>query len=90
MPAFNRADAIGRAILEHHTQAPAILLGNHGVFAWGPGPGAALKAAAMVEDVAKTVMLAMQIGAPRLLSAEEAGKWHDRYCHGYGQVSEAA
>jgi L-ribulose-5-phosphate 4-epimerase len=85
----NEGDAIGQAILEHHTQAPAILLGNHGVFAWGASPRAALKAAAMVEDVAKTVMLAMQIGEPRLLSLEEARKWHDRYSHRYGQTATA-
>lgn len=86
----NEGDAIGQAILEHHTSAPAILLGNHGVFAWGPTPQAALKAAAMVEDAAQTVLLAMQLGQPNLLSAEEARKWHDRYYNRYGQVSKAA
>jgi len=86
----NEGDAIGQAILDHHTDAPAILLGNHGVFAWGPSPQAALKAAAMVEDAAKTVLLAMQLGQPTLLSAEEARKWHERYYNRYGQVSKAA
>jgi L-ribulose-5-phosphate 4-epimerase len=86
----NEGDAIGRTILAHHTQAPAVLLGNHGVFAWGPNPRAALKAAAMVEDVAKTVLLARQIGEPRVLPLEEAAKWHDRYSNRYGQTSKAA
>src|SRR3972149_2637190 len=58
----NEGDHIGEAIIRYRGRAPAILLGNHGVFAWGGNPPAALKAAVMVEDVAKTVHLAMQIG----------------------------
>ena len=81
----NAGDAIGRAILEHRTRAPAILLGNHGVFAWGPTPQAALKAAVMVEDTARTVYLAMQVGQPALIPPAEAAKWHDRYWNRYGQ-----
>jgi L-ribulose-5-phosphate 4-epimerase len=86
----NEGDQIGRAILEHRTRAPAILLGNHGVFAWGENVRAALKAAVMVEDVAKTVLLAMQIGAPVVLQASEARKWFHRYHHAYGQLAKAA
>jgi L-ribulose-5-phosphate 4-epimerase len=81
----NQGDHIGEAILEHRTAAPAILLGNHGVFAWGPSPKAALKAAAMTEDTARTVHLAMQIGKPRMIPAEEAAKWFARYHTTYGQ-----
>jgi L-ribulose-5-phosphate 4-epimerase len=81
----NEGDHIGQAILEHRNQAPAILLENHGVFAWGPTPRAALKAAVMVEDVAKTVHLALQLGRPREIPPEEARKWYDRYHHRYGQ-----
>jgi L-ribulose-5-phosphate 4-epimerase len=81
----NEGDHIGRAILKCRNRAPAILLGNHGVFAWGPTPRAALKAAVMTEDVAKTVHLAMQIGQPVPLPPEEARKWYDRYHHTYGQ-----
>ena len=39
----------------------------------------------MVEDVAKTVHLAFQLGQPRPLPPEEAQKWYDRYHHRYGQ-----
>ena len=67
---------------------PAILLGNHGVFSWGANPRAALKAAVMTEDVAKTVQLAMQIGQPRLISPAEAEKWYDRYHNRYGQQEQ--
>jgi L-ribulose-5-phosphate 4-epimerase len=81
----NEGDHIGEAILRHHNRAPAILLGNHGTFAWGPTPRAALKAAVMTEDVAKTVHLAMQLGDPHPIPPEEAEKWYDRYHNRYGQ-----
>lgn len=81
----NEGEHIGEAILAHANRSPAILLGNHGVFAWGNSPRAALKAAVMVEDVAKTVWLAMQIGTPRAIPPEEAEKWYDRYHNRYGQ-----
>jgi L-ribulose-5-phosphate 4-epimerase len=81
----NEGENIGQAILRHRNRAPAILLGNHGVFAWGSSPRSALKAAVMTEDVAKTVWLAMQIGSPQTIPAEEAEKWYDRYHNRYGQ-----
>ncbi|MGD9722731.1 MAG: class II aldolase/adducin family protein [Pirellulales bacterium] len=86
----NEGDAIGRAILAHRNRAPAILLGQHGVFTWGPSAEAALKAAVMVEDVARTVLLAMQMAQPVTIPAAEAAKWHDRYCNRYGQTASAA
>lgn len=81
----NEAEHIGEAILRHRNQGPSILLGSHGVFAWGDSPRAALKAAVMTEDVAKTVWLAMQIGDPAPLPPEEAAKWFRRYHTTYGQ-----
>jgi L-ribulose-5-phosphate 4-epimerase len=82
----NEGENIGQAILAHrNSRTPAILLGNHGVFAWGASPKSALKAAVMVEDVAKTVWLARQLGAVRPIPAEEAEKWYDRYQNRYGQ-----
>lgn len=81
----NEGEHIGEAILRHRNRSPAILLGNHGVFAWGSSPKAALKAAVMTEDVAKTVWLAMQIGEPKAIPPEEAEKWYDRYHNRYGQ-----
>ena len=83
--ADNEGDHIGQSILEHRNRAPAILLENHGVFAWGATPRAALKAAVMVEDVAKTVHLALQLGQPREIPPQEAKKWYDRYHQRYGQ-----
>jgi len=81
----NEGDHIGEAILKYRNRAPAILLGNHGTFVWGDSPRAALKAAVMTEDVAKTVYLALQLGQPTLLPPGEAEKWYDRYHHRYGQ-----
>jgi len=82
----NEGEHIGEAILKYRNRAPAILMGNHGVFAWGESPRAALKAAVMTEDVAKTVWLAMQIGEPKPIPPEEAEKWYDRYHNRYGQA----
>ncbi|MEZ0327785.1 MAG: class II aldolase/adducin family protein [Fimbriimonas sp.] len=81
----NEGEHIGEAILKYRNRAPAILLGNHGVFAWGESPKAALKAAVMTEDVAKTVWLASALGQPNVLPAEEAEKLYDRYHNRYGQ-----
>ncbi|MFZ4507218.1 MAG: L-ribulose-5-phosphate 4-epimerase [Fimbriimonas sp.] len=81
----NEGEHIGEAILKYRNRAPSILMGNHGVFAWGTSPKSALKAAVMTEDVAKTVWLAMQIGTPEPIPAEEAEKWYDRYHNRYGQ-----
>lgn len=84
----NEGDEIGRAILEYRSEAPAVLLGGHGVFAWGTSGKAALKAAVMVEDVAKTVWLAVQLGEVPTLPTNEARKWYDRYHNRYGQSSD--
>jgi len=66
----NQADHIGQAIVQYRKRAPAILMGHHGVFTWGPTPRAALKAAVMLEDVAKTVHLALLLGKPTPLPPE--------------------
>ena len=83
--ADNEGDHIGEAILAVKTRAPAVLLGNHGVFAFGPTPRAAVKAAAMTEDAAKSLWLARAIGEPKPLAPEEIEKWWTRYHEGYGQ-----
>ena len=81
----NVGDHIGQTILKYRNRAPAILLGNHGVFAWGATARDALKAAVMTEDVAKTVHLALAIGRPADLPPEESEKWYHRYHNTYGQ-----
>jgi L-ribulose-5-phosphate 4-epimerase len=84
----NVGDHIGEAILKYKTRAPSMLLGQHGTFSWGPTPREALKAAVMLEDVAKTCFLAMLLGKPKLLPPEEVKKWWDRYHTTYGQQQQ--
>ncbi|MBM3333773.1 class II aldolase/adducin family protein [Candidatus Sumerlaeota bacterium] len=81
----NEGDHIGEAVVAAMGKSPAVLLGQHGVFAFGDSPRAALKAAVMVEDVARTVHLAMLMGEPGRLPPEEVGKWFSRYHERYGQ-----
>ncbi|HEY5156944.1 MAG TPA: L-ribulose-5-phosphate 4-epimerase [Anaerolineales bacterium] len=50
-------DDIGQEIIHSIGSSPAILMKNHGVFTIGKTPEAAVKAAVMVEDVARTVFL---------------------------------
>lgn len=78
-------EEIGRVVIEAIGDSPAVLLKNHGVFTVGPGPEAALKAAVMVEDVARTTWLALQLGQPDAIDAEDIAKLHYRYTHVYGQ-----
>ncbi|HET7213773.1 MAG TPA: L-ribulose-5-phosphate 4-epimerase [Terriglobia bacterium] len=81
----NQGDHIGEGIVKHMSKAPAVLLAQHGVFAFGPTPRAALKTAVMLEDVAKTCHLALLLGKPKPLPAHEVRKWYHRYHSTYGQ-----
>jgi len=83
--ASNEGDEIGKAILKVKNDSPAVLLKNHGVFTLDTSPKKALKAAVMVEDIAKTVHLALLKGKPNILPPEEVNKWWDRYHNKYGQ-----
>jgi len=78
-------DEIGQEILRSIGDSPAILMKNHGVFTIGKTPEAAVKAAVMVEDVARTVFYAMQLGQPDEIPAEEVARAHRRYLEEYGQ-----
>ena len=78
-------DEIGREIIRSIGSSPAILMKNHGVFTIGKTPEAAVKAAVMVEDVARTVFYAMQLGQPDEIPPEEVARAHRRYLDEYGQ-----
>jgi L-ribulose-5-phosphate 4-epimerase len=78
-------EEIGKQVVEHIGDSAAVLLKNHGVFTVGKTVRDAVKAAVMVEDVAKAVWLALQLGVPDEIPAEDVAKLHDRYTNVYGQ-----
>jgi L-ribulose-5-phosphate 4-epimerase len=78
-------EAIGEEIVRAIGDSPAILMKNHGVFAIGPSVLAAVKAAVMTEDVARTVYYALQMGQPEEIPADEVARAHRRYVEKYGQ-----
>jgi len=78
-------EEIGEQIVEHIGSSPAILIKNHGVFTVGKDAKAAVKAAVMVEDIAKTVHLAMLRGKPLEIPPEEVERLHKAYMENYGQ-----
>lgn len=78
-------EEIGQVVIESIGSSPAVLLKNHGVFTIGKNAQAAVKAAVMVEDVAHTTWLALQLGVPDEISPENVAKLHYRYTHIYGQ-----
>ncbi|MES0833408.1 L-ribulose-5-phosphate 4-epimerase [Nocardiopsis tropica] len=80
-------DEIGRAVvatLRGH-RSPAVLMRGHGVFTVGASARAAVKAAVMCEDVARTVHIARQGGPLERLPQEHIDALHDRYQNVYGQ-----
>jgi L-ribulose-5-phosphate 4-epimerase len=78
-------EEIGAEVVRSIGESPAILMQNHGVFAVGKDAAAAVKAAVMVEDVARTVFYAMQLGEPIPIAEEMVRRLHDRYVNKYGQ-----
>jgi L-ribulose-5-phosphate 4-epimerase len=80
-------DSIGRGIVEtlRGSRSPAVLMRNHGPFTVGPDAKSAVKAAVMVEDVARTVHIARQLGTPLALSQQDIDRLHERYRNVYGQ-----
>jgi L-ribulose-5-phosphate 4-epimerase len=78
-------DEIGQEIIRSIGSSPAILMKNHGVFTIGKSPEAAVKAAVMVEDVARTAYFAYQLGRPDEIPPEEVARAHQRYLEEYGQ-----
>lgn len=82
-------DSIGQGIVEtlKGHRSPAVLMRSHGVFTIGRDPKAAVKAAVMCEDVARTVHLARQLGEPLTIARADIDRLHDRYQNVYGQRS---
>jgi L-ribulose-5-phosphate 4-epimerase len=81
------SDDIGKGIvatLSGH-RSPAVLMRNHGVFTIGKDPTAAVKAAVMCEDVARSVHLAQQLGQSVPIEQAAIDHLYDRYQNVYGQ-----
>jgi L-ribulose-5-phosphate 4-epimerase len=80
-------EEIGRGVVDtlagHRSRA--VLMRSHGVFTVGDGPLAAIKAAVMCEDVARTAFLARSLGELRPLDPDDIDALHDRYQNVYGQ-----
>jgi L-ribulose-5-phosphate 4-epimerase len=80
-------DDIGKGIVATlaGSRSPAVLMQNHGVFTVGRTARAAVKAAVMCEDVARTVHLSRQLGEPVPIPQGDVDRLYDRYQNVYGQ-----
>jgi len=80
-------DSIGRGIVEtlSSSRSRAVLMANHGPFTIGTDAREAVKAAVMVEDVARTVHLSRQLGEPVPIAPADIDRLFDRYQNVYGQ-----
>ena len=80
-------DAIGRGIVDtlRHSRSRAVLMAGHGPFTIGRDPRDAVKAAVMLEDVARTVHVARQLGTPAALPPTAVDALFARYQNVYGQ-----
>lgn len=80
-------DSIGQGIVEtlKSSNSPAVLMQNHGPFTIGKDARAAVKAAVMCEEVARTVHLAQQLGEPKPIDERQIAALYARYQNVYGQ-----
>jgi L-ribulose-5-phosphate 4-epimerase len=85
-------DSIGRGIVETLSghRSRAVLMQNHGPFTIGRSPRDAVKAAVMVEDVARTVHLARAGGATIPIPQPTIDALFERYQNVYGQAPQGA
>ncbi len=85
-------DSIGRGIVETLTghRSRAVLMQNHGPFTIGKDARDAVKAAVMVEDVARTVHIARAGGELVPIPQHAIDALFDRYQNVYGQAPQGA
>jgi L-ribulose-5-phosphate 4-epimerase len=83
-------DSIGRGIVEtlRGHRSRAVLMANHGPFTIGVSAKDAVKAAVMVEDVARTVEIARQGGELVPIPQDAIDRLFERYQNVYGQASD--
>ena len=81
-------DSIGRGIVEtlRDHRSPAVLMRNHGPFTIGPTAKAAVKAAVLCEEVARTVHISRQLGKPLPIAESDIDSLYARYQNVYGQT----
>ena len=84
-------DSIGRGIVQTLTghRSRAVLMQNHGPFTIGADANDAVKAAVMLEDVARTVDIARRGGELIPIPQDAIDRLHDRYQSVYGQAEDA-
>lgn len=80
-------DSIGQGIVEtlRESRSPAVLMRNHGPFTIGADAKAAVKAAVMCEEVARTVHISRQLGDPLPIAQGDIDRLYDRYQNVYGR-----
>jgi L-ribulose-5-phosphate 4-epimerase len=80
-------DAIGRGIVDTLSghRSRAVIMKNHGVFSIGPDAKAAVKAAVMCEDVARSTFIARQMAPLVPMPQDDVDALYDRYQNVYGQ-----
>ncbi|SDU83072.1 L-ribulose 5-phosphate 4-epimerase [Microlunatus sagamiharensis] len=80
-------DSIGRGIVDtlRGHRSKAVLMQNHGPFTIGASAKAAVKAAVLVEEVARTVHVSRQLGDPLPIEQSKIDALYDRYQNVYGQ-----
>ena len=80
-------DSIGRGIVEtlRGSRSRAVLMAGHGPFTIGRDARDAVKAAVMLEDVARSTHIAQQLGATVALDPADVQRLYDRYQNVYGQ-----
>jgi len=80
-------DSIGHGIvstLSGH-RSKAVLMQNHGPFTIGKSAKAAVKAAVLCEEVARTVHVSRQLGNPLPIAQSDIDSLFERYQNAYGQ-----
>ncbi|WP_084648525.1 L-ribulose-5-phosphate 4-epimerase [Acidipropionibacterium thoenii] len=80
-------ESIGRGIVEtlRGSRSRAVLMANHGPFTIGTDATAAVKTAAMCEEVAQTVYVSAQMGDPVAIPRQTVDHLYARYQNDYGQ-----
>ena len=80
-------DSIGQGIVAtlRESRSNAVLMRNHGPFTVGKDARSAVKTAVLLEDVARTVHVARQLGTPAALQPTDVDALFARYQNVYGQ-----